>query len=598
MLRETWRVIVDAWAGVRAHLGTLVFFEIVIAASAAVVILPTASWISQTLVRASGRPAVSNFDLVAFGLSPEGVALILLLALGYVGARVLHESLVVTTIVSDTPGWKDTIARIGKRVPRLLSMVAIMIATVGVACLPLVGIALLAADTMLGDHDINYYLAEKPPAFRKLTLVVGAIAIVGIATLWTLSVLLSFASSLVIFEDERPWGAIRRSVRTAWHARGRVITAHLTLTAGIAAGTLVIGLLMWLIQEGTLALAGMSITGVLIGVALLLTLQTVVAVTISFLTFSMRSAVIARLYQRIFSVADVPRTAGRLPSRRWAVAGVLVLVTLGTVATSWLIVQGATLDDRTMITAHRGSSLRAPENTLIAIQAAIDDGADMVEIDVQETSDGRIVVLHDKDLMRVAGDPRRVWEMTADQIRQVDIGSWFDPAFADQRVPTLREVIEIVRGRALLLIELKYNGHDVDLARRVIDIVRDQGIEDACMIMSLDMKGVEETRRLAPAIPVGAIVATSVGDPARLDVDFLALSAGKTDGARVSRYTGAGLGVQVWTVNTTPEINRFYDLGVEGIITDDVALAVSIRDQRARMTLAERILLWFRNRMD
>ena len=599
MLREAWRVIVDAWAGVRTHLGTLVFFEIVIAVIAASVIVPLATWVGQTLVRSSGRPAVSNFDLVAFGLTPGGMTLIVLLALGYVGTRVLHEALVVTTIVSHTPGWKDTIARISRCLPRLVTTVAMMLGVIAIVCLPLAGLALLAAATMLGEHDINYYLAERPPAFRRLALIVGAIVLAGIAMLWTLSVLLSFASSLVIFEDERPWPAIRRSVRTAWHARGRTITAHLTLTIILAMGTSVIGLFMWLIQEGTLTAAGASLAGVLVGVAMLLTLQALVAIALGFLTFSMRSAVIARLYQRIFSVAEVPIVdASPLASRRWAAGGVLALIAAGTVGVSWLIVSGARLSDSTLITAHRGSSMRAPENTLSAIQAAIDDGADVVEIDVQETSDGEVVVLHDKDLMRIAADPRRVWEMTAAQIRQVDIGSWFDPAFADERIPTLREVIGVVRGRARLLIELKYNGHDVALARRVIDIVREEGIEDACMIMSLDMKGVEETRRLAPGIPVGAIVATSVGDPARLDVDFLALSADKATSARVGRYTAAGRGVLVWTVNAAPEINRFYDLGVEGIITDDVALAVSIRDARAEMTLAERILLWFRHRMD
>lgn len=597
-LRDAWRVILDAWSGVRAHLPTLALYEIVIAVAVAAVLLPALTWVSHALVRSSGRPAVSNFDLVAFGLTPGGLALLSTLALAYVGGRVLHEALVVTTIVGHVPSWRDAVARVSGRLPSLLVMVAMMLVIIIAACLPLLGLALLTVGTMLGDHDINYYLAERPPAFQRLTLVVGAIALVGVAVLWVVSVLMSFASSLVIFERERPWRAIRRSVRSAWHTRERTISAHLALTLLIVAATSGIGLLMWLIQETTLALADGTLAGVLFGVALLLTLQTFVAVALSFATFSMRSALIARLYQRVFSITDVPALKTRpLAPRRWMVAGALVLVLAGTVATSWLIVRGMSLNDTTIITAHRGASMVAPENTLGAIEAAIADGADMIEIDVQETSDAEIVVLHDKDLMRVAGDPRRVWEMTADEIRQVDIGSWFDPTFADQRVPTLREVIGVVRGRAMLLIELKYNGHDVDLARRVIDIVREEGIEDACMIMSLEMKGVEESRRLAPEIPVGAIVATSVGDPARLDVDFLGLSADNAESAHIARFTAAGLGTHVWTVNTEPEINRFYDLGVDGIITDDVALAVAIRNQRADMSLAERILLWFRTRM-
>ena len=79
------------------------------------------------------------------------------------------------------------------------------------------------------------------------------------------------------------------------------------------------------------------------------------------------------------------------------------------------------------ITAHRGSSMAAPENTLAAIARAIEDGADYAEIDVQETADGTVVVIHDTDLKRITGLAEKIWDVTYDEVRELDFGSWFSP---------------------------------------------------------------------------------------------------------------------------------------------------------------------------
>ena len=97
--------------------------------------------------------------------------------------------------------------------------------------------------------------------------------------------------------------------------------------------------------------------------------------------------------------------------------------------------------DRVEVTAHRGSSSSAPENTLSAIRQAIADQADYAEIDVQETLDGVIVVLHDSDLMRVTGKKLNIWETTFAKARKLDAGSWFSPEFAGEKIPTLEEAI-------------------------------------------------------------------------------------------------------------------------------------------------------------
>jgi len=153
-----------------------------------------------------------------------------------------------------------------------------------------------------------------------------------------------------------------------------------------------------------------------------------------------------------------------------AVAAVLVVIIVV------LAVRGAALlriDEQTRITAHRGFSKVAPENTLSAIRKAIEAGADWSEIDVQETADKVVVVLHDRDLMRLAGDGRRLADLRYDELEKIDVGSRFSPAFAGERVPRLEDVIDTARGHMKLNIELKYYGPDPRLAHDVARILRE-----------------------------------------------------------------------------------------------------------------------------
>src|SRR5262249_28320691 len=146
------------------------------------------------------------------------------------------------------------------------------------------------------------------------------------------------------------------------------------------------------------------------------------------------------------------------------------------------------------VTAHRGDARAAPENTLSAMRKAIESGADYAEMDVQLTADGEAVLLHDRDLMRVAGVPRRLDEVSFAEVRQLDVGSWFDPAFSGERVPTLAEVIDLCRGRIRLNIELKVFGPDRRLAQKVADVVREQHLESDCLVTSLDYEALVEAR--------------------------------------------------------------------------------------------------------
>jgi glycerophosphoryl diester phosphodiesterase len=164
-----------------------------------------------------------------------------------------------------------------------------------------------------------------------------------------------------------------------------------------------------------------------------------------------------------------------------------------------------------MVIAHRGHSSAAPENTLSAVRKAIESGADYAEVDVQETGDGVVVLLHDRDLKRVAGDPRRIEDLSFDEVRKLNVGSWFGTAFAGERVPTLAEVINLCRGRIKLNIELKFYGPDRRMAREVARHIHEQDFESDCLVTSFNYDALVEVKKHNPRLRTGLILAHAPG---------------------------------------------------------------------------------------
>ena len=205
----------------------------------------------------------------------------------------------------------------------------------------------------------------------------------------------------------------------------------------------------------------------------------------------------------------------------------LVGVTVLALGIGGLMLARLQLHEDVLITAHRGASLRAPENSLPAFRDAMSAGAHFIELDVQRTRDGAIVVVHDGDLMRMAGDPRRVGELTWQDLQAIDIGSKRGPQYAGERVPTLEQVIVLVRGRARLNVELKYNVADPGLAPAVVDLLRGQDFLGQVVITSLDHAGLRQVEGVAPEVQTGLIVTASVGNVVRTDTDFVSLNSAK-----------------------------------------------------------------------
>jgi glycerophosphoryl diester phosphodiesterase len=258
-------------------------------------------------------------------------------------------------------------------------------------------------------------------------------------------------------------------------------------------------------------------------------------------------------------------------------------------------IQGFNINRAVEITGHRGSKLRAPENTLSALRQAITEGADYAEIDVQTTADGVVVLLHDADLMRVASVKRRLRDINFHELSGIDVGSWFAPEFSSERIPTLQQAIDLARGRIKLNIELKFTWPDPTLTEKVGGIIERNEFVSECVVSSLNFQALTEIKQTFPELKTGFIVLQAVGNLSRMGVDFLSISAARATPRLVRAVHRRGEKVHVWTVNDLNNALSMIEMGVDNIITDEPPEIRSLLEAWHTLSDSEKIVLMLRN---
>lgn len=223
------------------------------------------------------------------------------------------------------------------------------------------------------------------------------------------------------------------------------------------------------------------------------------------------------------------------------------------------------------VIAHRGSSAAAPENTIAAIEQAIADGADAIELDVQELADGTLAILHDLNLQRVAGVDRPSHSLTAADLAELDVGRWFSPAFAAARIPTLAQVLAQVGDRVALNLELKVHGHERRLPEAVVELLG-QFPRSRVVLTSFDWSMLQRVRVIAPHIPIGPIAAQPIDWSALTatvgPVAVVSLHHRLLEPVIVDRVKALPAALWVWTVDDRDTLERAIGLGVDGVITN------------------------------
>ncbi|TCL09404.1 glycerophosphoryl diester phosphodiesterase [Shimia isoporae] len=581
-----WRL---RWPFVAAN----IVFNILLAA----VFAPMMALTVRAALAFSGRPALADFDIAFFLLSPAGaIGGVLLVAMALV-LGVMNIAFMMATARHEhhhgQVGLWEGASLVLPQMPSVLSLAVRLTLHVIFLSLPFLAVAGFIASQWLSEFDINYYLTHRPPIFRQSVVVIGGVLGLWVVLLawrllgWTLSL------PLVIFAGTQPSDALRES-RARMQGRRIGFLFRILVWFGVSAAIFIVVMgIVTLVADVALVLIPQSMRALVVVLVLIGALYTAVNVLISAITTGAMSVLIV-------AEADWPRN--RVPPRQIP-RKVLIAVSLSAVLFGGFGVVGlaglAPVDDGqpVEVIAHRGAAGAKPENTMAAINEAVRVGSDWVEIDVQETADGMVAVMHDSDFMKQAGNPLRIWDATQEDLAKIDIGSWFDPVYADQRTPLLADVLRAAKDQSGVVIELKYYGHDEMLEQRVIDIVEAEGMVNQVKVMSLKYDAVEKMRKLRPEWDIGLLASASLGNMWDLDADFLAVNSATASYRLVRESQAVDKKVYVWTVNDPLAMSGMISLGVDGLITDEPELARKVIEERRELSGPERLILGLAGRV-
>jgi len=536
------------------------------------VLAPVTGLVLSVAVATSGQSALTDQDIAWFVLSPVGLAAALVVACLSVAGAVLDVALMTGILRTGERGTGAVIAfalrLILSRFTTLFGFALRLILRILAIAAPFLAAAGLVALLLLTDYDINFYLTARPPAFLLAAGLIAILALgLALVLLWKLSGW-ALALHLVMLRRTPASAAFGESAsRLAGHKR-----------------RLVAGIVWWVALRLALGVVVTAVAAFLVNVvpaSLGANLRLVAAATIAIvLLLSLANAVVAawsngaladllnRLYGKVVSDgAAAPEAKAELAASGTGLSlspAVVLLVAVGASIIGFAA-GGALLEEvgaqrSVEIIAHRGAAGTRPENTLAAVTKAVEDGAD--------------------------------WVSTMERLADIDIGGWFDPAYAGERTPTLRQALEAVKGRGRMLIELKYYGYDVDLEARVVGIVDALGMAGDIAVMSLKYDGIRKMRALRPDWRYGVLAATAIGNLTGLEADFLAVNTGQVSLRLIRRAHQQGKQVYVWTVDDPVTMSRMISMGVDGLITNEPLLARRVMTARNELSTAERLALW------
>jgi len=235
---------------------------------------------------------------------------------------------------------------------------------------------------------------------------------------------------------------------------------------------------------------------------------------------------------------------------------------------------------RFWVIAHRGASGEAPENTLAAIGKAIDDGALMVEIDIQVTKDEELVVFHDHILGRTTNGSGHIKEKSYEELKGLDAGSWFDAKFAGEPIPRLDEVLDLMQGRAYLNLEIKPLKEDPNAMKAIqqaMNIIQEHDMENYTVYASFDHQALKMVKDIDPLARTAAL---NVPGDSRLPSEVVAACGADAYGCSIHELTkkrSEDLATHripwgVYTVNTPEQLSKALEYGAQSVVSNQPGL--------------------------
>lgn len=237
--------------------------------------------------------------------------------------------------------------------------------------------------------------------------------------------------------------------------------------------------------------------------------------------------------------------------------------------------------------AHRGICGHVPENTMAAFEKALEAGYDYIELDVQMSADGKLVVIHDKTVDRTTNGSGKINNMSWEELKQLDAGSWYHAAFSGEKIPLLEEVLDKFSGRIGFLIDLKRPSQYPGIEDRLADMLRSRkltGEDGNVIVQSFDFRTLKAFHRLLPEVPVGILIRTKQQMTQRKLEHFSTFAKYINPRQRLVNIDSAdrihrhGMGIMVWTVKNPENISPLLSAGVDGMITNHPLFTAEIHE--------------------
>ncbi|MGE7848685.1 glycerophosphoryl diester phosphodiesterase membrane domain-containing protein [Bacillus cereus] len=549
-------------------------FQLAYKLLAAIVFVPLFGIIFNKLLYFGGYANATNDELLAFLKTPYGILAIVILSL--LALFLIFTEFAVLIIISYFAHKRQKV-----KLRPILYKTVTYLPTLFTYCLP--GFILYAV-VLLPLLNMGYETALIPqiqiPNFITGELFKTTMGQVGYYTFFAVVAYLNlrwiFVLPIVVLEQKPFRVAARKSATLVKESFFKVLffLVGFFISIGIVY-VMFLGmylLCLWGVYEftnpkGTFALLAESTISVFLTSTLYL---------FSFIVTPFYIMAITRLYLQKVPVEDVLLEEGLDYSKtkadkcffqkhRWKFIGVYIvgIITAGMVV-AFIVTFISNSYKEPIIMAHRGYISKGVENTKEAVQGAIDAKADYAEIDVLQTKDGELAVIHDLKLKRLANANVHVSDLTMAELRQLTLSQ---DGLSGQ-ISTLDEIIKLANGKIKLNIEVKLHGGEKDFVNKVLKTIKDNEFEKQCVIQTLHYPLIKEFKRANPDIKVGYILYASRANLKNVKADFYVAEEYMLNKKLVKEARKLNKPIYVWTVNDMENLKTYYKLNVDGIITD------------------------------
>lgn len=555
-------------------------FESVYLLLTSLAFVPFLAWVFDRILRATGSRYLLNSDVLQFAMDYRGLAgfvligilLVLIIFLEFGVIILIAQKTYFNKSISIFEALITTICRI----PKIIGVGFVYLFLILVMMSPFIKSP--TTDFLLKSTNLDILLGEE---IRRAWPILVLFIVLALAVLY-LMMRLSFVMHFIVLEKMSSRRAVPASWRLTQNHQGRLLLTLMVpniLLIGVAWGLLTA--LNYLPQWLNVANNNSIIeNGVMILSSYLVFMLTMLMVPTNMILLT---GLYYRSLEQIGEFIDddtvlchnrlLARTERSLTDllhrhKNWMRALLLFLLAGTFIMNNNVYSQMVFARWHVSIAAHRGLLAEAPENTIPAFLAAIEQSVDYIELDIQLSSDDVPVVFHDATLKRFTGQTKQISELTLAQLKEIDMGRGAGEEYAGTAMPTLEEVILAVQDNSRLLIDLKPYVRPEVLAAKVIALLEQYDLSETCLIQSFSQAALQSVRTLAPEIRIGQILTVAAGNLDRLDVDFYTIRQTMLSDAFVRSARRSNRQIWVWTVNTERNIKIVLSYDVDGIITD------------------------------